>query len=310
MAELESNDRSNHWYYTRDDVVHGPFTSGVIGRYLLLGRVTVHDEVSSDAKHWTKIKHIPELIPDVMKMDMSSPDVMERFSAAQRWADERLFVEEETQSEHIDEKGWGGINRRKIESNAVLRLRKKRNSRIAASLNQPATKNYKIVSITFVAFIIAVSLGISFYYLPVKEIIHKIDCGGRPGPGVEWDNCNLVGANLSRVRLRGSSLHGINFSGGNMTLSDVSYSDLSFSVMSFSHLSNANFENSNMKGANLRSSVVRGANFKNADLRYSDFTGADIAGAIFDGADLSKARWVDGHICAVGSVGVCNNQPD
>lgn len=299
MTESDSTERANHWYFTRDDVVHGPFTAGVIGRYLLLGRVTLQDQISSDSKHWTKIKNIPELIPDVMLLDMSVSSAKERFLAAQRWADERTFsIVTNSQADNGSHTG----ERRKTESSSILRLRQRRSNREPLA---SASKNIKLLSTMLIASIIIISLAVGLYFLPVKEIIHRIDCGGKPQAGVEWDNCNLMGNNLSRVRMPQSSLHGINFSGGNMAWSDVSHSNLSFAVMSFSNLSNANFESSNMKGTNLRAATLTNTNFKNADLRYSDFTGADITGAIFDGADLSKARWLDGKICAQGSLGSC-----
>ena len=48
------------------------------------------------------------------------------------------------------------------------------------------------------------------------------------------------------------------------------------------------------------------ASFKGANLFEANLTGANITNAVFDEANLSHAIWVDGKVCALGSVGKCD----
>jgi hypothetical protein len=60
-----------------------------------------------------------------------------------------------------------------------------------------------------------------------------------------------------------------------------------------------------LAGADLRSANLSGTRFSGANLSYANFKGARVDGAMFDGANLTGAIWVDGRVCAAGSVGIC-----
>lgn len=60
-----------------------------------------------------------------------------------------------------------------------------------------------------------------------------------------------------------------------------------------------------LAGADLRNANLAGINFAGANLSYADFSGAEMSGAQLNGAILTGARWMDGRICATGSVGEC-----
>lgn len=62
----------------------------------------------------------------------------------------------------------------------------------------------------------------------------------------------------------------------------------------------AELEEVNFQGANLSN-----ADFKGADLEEANLKGANITGANFKGAELEFTIWVDGRVCAEGSVGGC-----
>lgn len=85
----------------------------------------------------------------------------------------------------------------------------------------------------------------------------------------------MAGAKLEGADLRGKNLSGYDFRG-------------------------ADLEDANLSGANLSN-----ANFKNADLENTNLKGAIITGTIFSGAELEYATWVDGRVCAEGSIGGC-----
>lgn len=86
---------------------------------------------------------------------------------------------------------------------------------------------------------------------------------------------DFVGAKLEEANLKGLNLSGADFRG-------------------------ADLEKANLQGANLTD-----CNFKNADLEEVNLKGANIKGASFSGAELEYAIWIDGRVCAEGSVGGC-----
>lgn len=86
---------------------------------------------------------------------------------------------------------------------------------------------------------------------------------------------DFVGAKLEEANLKGLNLSGADFRG-------------------------ADLEKANLQGANLTD-----CNFKNADLEEVNLKGANIKGTSFSGAELEYAIWIDGRVCAEGSVGGC-----
>lgn len=71
------------------------------------------------------------------------------------------------------------------------------------------------------------------------------------------------------------------------------------------NLSGADFRGADLEKADLQRANLSDCNFKNADLEEVNLKGANIKGASFSGAELEYAIWVDGRICAEGSVGGC-----
>lgn len=51
--------------------------------------------------------------------------------------------------------------------------------------------------------------------------------------------------------------------------------------------------------------LLVGADLRNTDLTDANLFGANLSHARLEGANLSRAVWVDGHVCAEGSVGEC-----
>jgi len=94
-------------------------------------------------------------------------------------------------------------------------------------------------------------------------------CTDPAGPNVNWSGCNKNG-----IRVPGANLSGAN-------------------------LSNALF------GPTAKYT----ADFSRANLQGANFTGSNVPTSVnFAGADLSGATWVDGLVCAAGSIGKCSNR--
>lgn len=127
-----------------------------------------------------------------------------------------------------------------------------------------------IKKIILAAFILGSILSINPSYLAYANDFSKEDYE------LAKSGCkDLIGA-----RLEGADLRGV----------DLSCADLR----------GAELEEADLRGANLT-----GANLKNADLEKANLKGAIIDGAVFKGADLDYTIWVNGRVCAEGSVGSC-----
>ena len=93
---------------------------------------------------------------------------------------------------------------------------------------------------------------------------------------------NLSGRNLSGLNLVGVDLSRCNLKGVDLNHADLERADLGES--------------------NLERADLSGANLKMANLRLSGLTGVNL-----DKADLSGAIWMDGRVCAPGSIGQCRD---
>ncbi len=95
---------------------------------------------------------------------------------------------------------------------------------------------------------------------------------------------NFAGKNLSGLRLAGFDLTKCNLKGAD--------------------LSNADLERADLEESNLELADLSGAKMKMTDLRITGLKGAKLDRAIFDGA-----IWLDGTVCAKGSIGLCRERP-
>lgn len=76
------------------------------------------------------------------------------------------------------------------------------------------------------------------------------------------------------------------------------------------NLTNVDFTNASLRKTQFARSILVGADFTNADLRNADLRNANLRNASvinvdWAGARLDGATWVDGRVCASGSVGRC-----
>ena len=298
MAGEEESSKSITLYTRRDGVVKGPFPAGQIIRYILLGRVRPNDEVSEDTHIWTRVDQRPDLIPDVMGLDLSIPENRERFEAARRWADERRLSHDEAEEEVSPE-------RRKPEAEEVLAYRQTREEMIAAS---PRRGYRGILFLLSTVVILGVIIWVAVQWTPPPPQIIP-DCKAVAGPGVVWDNCRLDGIelrgkDLNTAHIRNASLNGVEAENANF-----SNSQLQYTTFNLAKLAGADFSSAQMVGASFRDADLRGANLSQADLSYANLTDAVLEGAKLEGAKLDHAYWVDGSICAKGSVGQCQMSP-
>ncbi len=289
----------NHhvWYLRKKGKITGPFPVGQISQLLIVGRLSLEDEVSHDKDEWFTIKSIPALIPDVLD-EADAGQQSERLAAARRWADERREERREDNAKTPSRKTDG---RRHNEPAQDVEYRQHRESIYKQFRERPKMAIAKLA--LFTGILLAILWG-SFNYSPLN-IVDEPDCSAQPAKGVNWRNCNklalvAIRADISEANLHSVILRDTNLFASNFTKSRMDYSDLSSSNLSF-----AIFKQANLKGANFKNSDLRRADFSNANLGYADFRGASITDAIFNGADLGHAIWVDGRQCKEGSISQC-----
>ena len=79
------------WYMRRGEHIEGPFPAGLISRYIIIGRIKMTDEVSTDRLNWMQASEIDGIMPSVLHGDLNDAYNKQRLMAAKRWEDERAL---------------------------------------------------------------------------------------------------------------------------------------------------------------------------------------------------------------------------
>ncbi len=285
------------WYYRKQGVVKGPFPKRMISNFVLLGRLKLQDLVSVDREHWSRIIDNRELIPKEMLSVKTAAD-KERLLLARRREDERR--------RHPD--AHGGTDKRRAErrqgeDQALARGRQFRNGLSSGTTKE---KSYRL-RLAGLLLVIGVGIGIAVYHGLHDDLQQgpAVDCNTPPAPKLNWSNCTLEGRkaalkNLSGALIKNANLAGADFHGANLSNAVLDYTNLSTANLSYADLSGASLVGSGLRNADLTYTRLTGA-----DLSYANLRGARIGGAQLKGAKLDRAIWIDGTLCALGSVGVC-----
>lgn len=118
----------------------------------------------------------------------------------------------------------------------------------------------------------------------VNENCEPLRCPTNPWadatPGVNWSECNLIGAVLYRADLSGANLYDADLSVGLLWEIKMSYTDL--------------------RSADLRYAILQGA-----DLGYADLTGADLTNAFLEGVLWGNTTCPDGSNSDTNGLGYC-----
>lgn len=287
------------WYVRRQDQVKGPFPSGSIRRFLLLGRVLLDDEVSIDKTSWCPVSKVPEVIPPEVRKALKQGTTTNILPAKLR-EDERNGRDRRAEADTEEEKERRASDRRQNEPKVI------RNHRAAKTDLRELSKQrrFPLSAVSVMSILLALAIGYGVY-LGAPPALPDPDCGINPGPGVNWRNCRLdalsaesrdfQGGNLSNTILRNARLSGSLFNDADLQYADLSGADLS----------HGEFKRAGMKGTELRNADLSYADLGGADLSFSNLSGANLGGANLNGADFSQAIWIDGKKCLAGSVGEC-----
>ena len=276
------NQETQLWYIKVNEQVKGPFASGLISQYILLGRIQSDDLLSQDKELWHKASSINEVKPDVNK----HPEVTnyeERLNAARRWADERGEVREVVS---------GG-------SEKVFKPRKK--------ITHLQIKTTGFMGI--IALIIFVSGLIYTMYIFTPDVpLENIDCSISGQDGSIFDGCHLPRKNFSKLSLNGSSFKNAVLQNSQFRQSSMQNSQLDYANLSHADLSQANLSGASLRAVELRGAILNAANLTQADLSYADLSGAKAAKINLSGTKLNNTIWFNGKICDKSSVGRCLNR--
>lgn len=297
----EENHERHWWYFRIKGKVSGPYAAGLVSRYILLGRLKMDDELSTDREIWRAVKSVRELIPDVMKGDTDDPFMRERLMAAQRWADERYRGNRRYSEEEKSNKDRKVGDRRDEETPETIEYREKRRKRLGIGLRG---ENTILGWLLLTASLIAIAYA-GYFAFTHQSTEKPVDCDSSPAVGVNWRNCSMQGRNLARVDISKSELLNANLTGVNFQAANLSGSNLSYANLSLANMRKAKLSNTLLKGANFRRANLRGVDFSNSDLSYAILTDADITNIKLDGANLANTIWVDGLPCATNSIGAC-----
>jgi len=301
---MTKKEKSKYLWYTRNkNGVKGPFTIGMIQRFVLIGRLKQDDEVSYDKRDWQMIHQVPELIPEEMR-NISSDDDHQRLLQAQLREDER--AKDRRRAELGEFQGRRNRNDRRQIEDVNTRIHREARSKIQDTyIPQQKTRTPATIAILLIAGLLV--MGLFVYIETSKQNVLSPDCNSSPVAGVNWNHCQMEGVQLAGKNLQKAQFNNTNLTAANLTDSQLNDADLAYANLGLAKMRAANLSHAVLKGANLRNADCRNANFNNADLSYADLRNADIDGAVFQNAILYKAIWIDGSLCLSETRGVCNN---
>ncbi|MCG8429168.1 MAG: pentapeptide repeat-containing protein [Chromatiales bacterium] len=290
------------WYIRRSNSIKGPFPSGTLRRFLVVGRVKLTDEVSRDKENWATVAETPEVIPPDVRKAIEEGDVDALLTARMR-EDERSGHDRRQSSNGDDNAKFQHRRKgdRRQGEDDILQQYRTNKSELRREIEE---RRVPTTAIGVLVAIVAVAVGYGMF-LGKPNAADDPDCQAVAAAGVNWRNCRLdqlvaESAMLQGALLNNAILRRARLSGTQLMGADIQYADLSGADLSYTDLTG-----SLLKGATLRHIDLTNANLTNVDLSFSDLTGASIGGAVFTNTRLDNAIWLNGSVCRPGSVGHC-----
>jgi len=128
----------------------------------------------------------------------------------------------------------------------------------------------------------------------VKDLIHQYAAGVRDFRGIQLNEANLRGINLSGADLSGASLNVVNLSGANLRGANLTHAKLNVARLSAANLNGARLAGAFLNVANLIRADLGDADLSDAviiraELVRAELSGANLTGANLNGTDLREA---------------------
>lgn len=284
------------WYLRYDDRVLGPFPSPQIAELLNSGEVTPDWEISLNETDWLTIVESGQFDEAILGSqnikDTEAPGWREeRHKARQRWLGDPDTVKNAPSHDPVrDGAARQAISEDHIKTGALLEAEKRK----PVSFFSP-----------LLGILLLLIVGIGVWWgqreKPIQAgISSAATCAAAATDGVNWSHCDKRGLNQKGLRARNARM-------AKTRLDDAQLgeADLSYAVLTGASLRNVQFSGSELLGTEMTGADLSGADLSGANLRYAVLKGAMLAGTRLDSARLDKATWVDGRICAEGSIGSC-----
>lgn len=303
VMPMTENDNENTkrrlWFVRRNGQVKGPYPSGTVRRFVLLGRVQMEDQISPNRKRWQPVAEVPEVIPPEVRKAFAEGDP-EQLIVSRMREDERNGRERRVKSDDEVYRQRRKGERRQAELEIMQQHRKAKTDLLERRRKRPLPVTAMVVTATLV--LLAIGFGL---YLGAPPAIPDPDCNAAPAPGVNWRNCRLDGVvlegfDLNEALINNGRMQRARLSGSQLNRGQLDYLDLSQADLSYAELKQAT-----LKGATLRGADLSYADLSGADLSFADLTGANLGGARLDQVRLDNAIWTSGEQCSPGSLGVC-----
>lgn len=283
--------KHGQWYIRKDGEISGPFNGSVITNHLIVGRLSLRDEVSADKHHWLPLRHQTRLHPVPVDTDKAKRHMDERTGLDRRQQEvtpppEAKLRRGERRADEPDIE----IERRELRR-VLMQKYRERHERMFWPL--------------LLTFTVLVGITLLALFYPTTMPVPLPNCSAPAAPEVNWNNClksdsQLTGVDLTSAKLRNSELSSANLMNATLTQADIAYADLQFANLSYSNLTNVI-----LLGANLNQADFSNANLSQADLSYADLTNANLGNTKLDGVRFDNAIWINGQICAPDSIGEC-----
>jgi hypothetical protein len=259
--------------------------------HLIVGRLSMDDEVSADSKQWLPLAQHPGLHPDTMSEDK-----------AKRHLDERTGLDRRQQqtprAEHLRQRRG---ERRSTEPESEQERRDFRRQ-LMLRYRDRSERMFWPLLITF-GFLIAITLMAILF--PTTIPMPLPNCSSPAAPEVNWNNCLKSQADLSNLDMRAAHLRNSHLSDARLMNTFLADADMAYANLRHADLSYSDLSGAILFGTNLTQADLSNADLSNADLAYADLTNAKLGGVQLDGARLDSAIWIDGQVCAANSIGEC-----
>lgn len=294
------------WYVRRNQKVAGPYPSGTIRRFVLLGRLRVSDEVSRDGQSWQTVQATSEVMPPAIR-GKTGPELEEYLRLGRLREDERSGRDRRALQDTTPWREQRQQERRQTEPEEVVLHRIALNERLNQRTDSERRQiPWQPIVIGGVMVVGALLFGLWHPNPPPGDVP---DCEAPAHPGVNWRNCakpgiDLTGASLDSADLRNSRLDGAHLAGA-----DLSHALLGYAWLGQADLSQARLHDASLIGTYLAQADLSYADLGGADLSFANLKGARLGAARLEGTRLNMTVWIDGKPCSQGSLGTCLRAP-
>lgn len=278
------------WYIKHGERIQGPFPNKLIGRFLILGRITQEALVSQDKVNWTEVKSYPAMVPEVVK------------EAGTAEGNRALMLARIREDERSSEHGDDDFDDRRDSEEQIVRLHRQMRDDVLKRYNVQPKK--RIVYLSIAGFALLTLIGV-YLVTQADNEARLADCSAAAKPGINWSGCNKQGEALRSRNLKGVNFRSAKLEAADLSASQLQGADLAYANLSQAILLSANLQYSNLKGVNLRQANLQGADLTGANLSYAELVGSQLQGATLTQAIFDHTIWVNGETCLPGSVGAC-----